>query len=458
MAADAGSPEERVIAPQQEALLRRLLGFGQPPIGAGCVVESAAVERVFARARYTCRDGTKPAVELHHPLARPEASLRTEKFAVVSGTPLAPAFASAFAARLRALETGWAWTAGAPPDGGALPAAASAAQVAGASAAAVDVAGSGSIAKPGQVVPLGEFGGSTPDGGIAPREQVVAADQARYGEGLELYRTKKFEAAFVLFLELAGRKSRYPGALGMTAASLACLFPDDARLRGHLATAQARPDDPLAQFVAGIASLYSAHNGQPAAEEKRRLYGDTVRYLERAREAFKDEARLYVYLAVGHYRLGLQAQAETLIERALALGSADPEVHYAQSELYQRKEPARSLAALEQYQRRMEAISRSGGVAPVATSKKAQRVESLLAHLRAVVAGKAEPRDLWDSVEHLRGLVPGGHEDHPHPHPRSPGMVISIVAGAVGLIVALVIAVRARRRRRDPAPPPGSGA
>jgi tetratricopeptide (TPR) repeat protein len=347
--ADQASEPAHVIAPGQEPLLSRLLAKDGTP--GGCRLTGASIQGDHVEAGYTC--GNAPvAVELHHPASSRAAAFRTDRFAVVA--PAAPAaLLRDLEKSLREGESAWAWS-------------------------------------------TAERGAA--NGGRTPEEDV------EYQRGLDLYRDHKYAEAYAVYVALA-RKTTKPGILGMVVASLASTRPSRERVAELTAAADRDPSDVLAQFVAGVAAHYYAHQSAPTKEAKRPYYELAIKYLSRANPAYAAEPRLWIYLAVSNFRLGHQSEAEALIEKAVALGADDPDAYYCRAEIFQRKDIARSIADLDVY---IEQMKKNEAASRITAPEKNARVQEMKAYLVAVSRGERKPVDLFDPAATPAGRKSGG--------------------------------------------------
>ena len=123
-----------------------------------------------------------------------------------------------------------------------------------------------------------------------------------------------------------------------------------------------------------------------------------IRYLERARPDYDFEARLFIYLAVSHFRLGEQQEAQTLIQRAVQVGPDDPDAFYCRAEIYQRVDVRAAIADLERY---MSMVAALGRVGVAVSDRKTERVRRMHAHLLAITRGEASPEEIFDPVRPL---------------------------------------------------------
>ena len=424
-----------VVPPGQERRLGAMVGMGDVPFPGGCRLESAATVKSVVRLRYLC--GTEQralALVLHPPTFVGDALARTEEFALTADEEAAPpaGFVDALAARLRAGEGRWHWM-----------------KVRGDHQAAA----SHLLPTPPPVAPAGD------QAELDPRHVEV------FERGAALYREQRHAEALALFVEIARENPRFGGVLGMIVANLAPTRPDAAAVAAYVEAAEAAPEDLLASFVAGVSAHYSAHYIAATAEEKQRLYETCIRLLERTRPTFEFEPRVFIYLAVSHYRLGHQAKAEALIERAVEIAEHDPDAYYCRAEIFHREDVERSLADLETYLEMTRRFAAAGGWA---ADEKVARVEAMRAYLRRVQAGDDPLEEIFDPLASdtpgtHAPLVPGASESSPSPPPPSPPSEaaramasprtylrwVLYAAVALGLVLGAV-ALAARRRRRAP--------
>jgi tetratricopeptide (TPR) repeat protein len=437
----AATPPVAVIPAEREDLLREMLVGGQP---AGCRLESVDVDRAIVRAHYTC--GTAPAsLELHHPAAHPDdpraGAIGTSHFVVRAGTPPPPpALLQAVAAQVRAREDGWTW---AFSEGKRVPERASAEAPEEAPPKAdpsppVDPDAPPEADPPPPVDPDAppEADPSPPVDPDAP-PPFTAEQSDRYQEILDAYRRRRMPQAFDLALALA-RENPHHGTLGMLVASLAGQNLNPRAAEDWVTRADAQPDDPLLQFVAGVALHYTGHERARSEAEKRAYYERALVYLERARPDLDFEPRLYIYLAVSHFRLGHQEAAETFIEEAVQLGPHDPDAFYCRAEIYQHKDIERSLEDLDRY---IEIMARNLAKGAMSTASKENRVLRMKAHLEAVARGDADPEEIFDPVGTLADKLAAAAIDRP-----APFLAAAALAGLI-LVGAAVGWIRRRRVR-----------
>lgn len=346
-----------VIPPGNEERVGRIVGLGERSV-AGCTVARVHIESHAVVAAYEC-GGRTVDVRLVHP-----GSTRAASGAVLAlVAPGAPAtLAAELRRRLSEDGSGFVWASaprtGTPPR-----------------FLAVEPTVPGAVAD-----------------ADAPSDP---ARDAAYSHGLDLYRRGRFEEALVLYVGLA-RHDPHDGILGMVVAALASTRPDAERVALLAREADAAPEDPLAQFEAGVGAHYYAHQQGRDAQEKRRYYEHALRYLDRARPAYDFEPRLFIYLAVSHFRLSHQAEAEELIERAVELGGDDPDAYYCRAEIFQHHDLTRSIADLDRYLGMTTRLREEGSVV---SESKLERVRAMLDHLRAVERGEVDRTEMFDPAD-----------------------------------------------------------
>ncbi len=262
-------------------------------------------------------------------------------------------------------------------------------------------------------------------GVAASRPRLTPAQEARYQQGLRLYQQRQYPQASEIYINLA-REAPY-GVLGMVVASLASTAPTPQRAAAAVADADAHPDDKLKQFIAGVLSHYAAHVSARSVEEKRPLYEQAIRYLERTRPTYDFEARVFIYLAVSHFRLGHQQLAEPLVEHAVELAREDPDAYYCRAEIFQRTNVRRSIEDIDIYLR-MNTQNEARGA--VGDPGKTARVRAMRDHLIAVSEGRAPASEIFDPVQHPGngpgnngggGNTGGGGGGHASPADTMPG-------------------------------------
>ncbi|MGM0576441.1 MAG: tetratricopeptide repeat protein [Myxococcota bacterium] len=414
---------ERVIPPGQERIISDMLRTGDDLPGE-CRLKQAAIRRGHILVRYLCgADDAEARVVLYPPGRADDPTARTERFDVVGveGHDPPDGLVDALAERIRDTEERFHW-----------------------------LKVRGEVHAGGPVEPTAPL--PPPGSEELPTRELDPEHIALFEEGMELYRAKEHREALERFMTLAHEDPHFAGALGMVVANLAPTHPDAEDVARYAEQADADPDDPVKQFVAGVAAHYSAHYKAATSERKAELYRQTIDYLERARQELDLEPRIFIYLAVSHYRLGHQEEAEKLIERGVQLATHDPDAYYCRAEILHRKDVDRALADLGTYLEMIDRFREAGGWV---SQGKIRRVEAMRDHLRKVAAGDAKLSELFDP---LAGDTPGFAEEPPSgvdQTVRSPegfATLIAIVAGAAGMILfAGLLLSRRRRRSGDPA-------
>jgi len=240
-------------------------------------------------------------------------------------------------------------------------------------------------------VPTGALRGE----GGPPMDPAEAANRKRYAEILETYRAGDYKTAYAGYFELA-RTWPKGGTLGMVVASLASTAPQADAVKVLTDDADTNPTDVLKQFVAGVGSHYYAHQSADSKEEKQKYYEQTLKYLARVRPTYDHEPRTFIYLAVSHFRLGHQKEAEAAIDEAIKIAADDPDAFYCRAEIYQRTDVDQALKDLQVYIDMTQEFKKRGAVLSEA---KERRVIRMKEHLLAVKAGKASNAEIFDPVE-----------------------------------------------------------
>ncbi len=230
-------------------------------------------------------------------------------------------------------------------------------------------------------------------------------DTALYEAGHEFSRIEKMPEAFATYLMLTRRNARYSAVMGRLVASIAYLQSNPKSAEVWLEAARQQPGDKLAQFVGGVAAHYTAHNAAGTVEEKRRLYRAAIKHLLQARPTYDFEPRLYIYLAVSHYRLRMQKKAEEFIAEAVRLGAKDPDAFYCRAEILQRVDIPQSLRDLETYLAMTKSLLREGALIG---KGKQERVQRMYEHLKAVQRGTAKPVEMFDPLSGDEVPLPSG--------------------------------------------------
>lgn len=357
----ARAAQVQVVPPGQEGLILDMLGKGVELPG-GCLLTGARVLRTHVAATWGC-SGVERALELQSLDATGPLVVRTAKLAVVSadaGDP-ARALADAVAARVREREDRWHW-----------------------------------MSVRAESEPVGRLVPTTPPPATeAEGRDIDPAVMASYEKGRVLQTEGRHQDAIDAFVQVARTNPRLGGVLGMIVSNVAQTHPDAAHVARWVAAAQAAPGDPLPAFIAGVGSHYSAHYGASTPEQKRALYEQAIHWLEQAEGPFSFEPRVYIYLAVSHYRLGHQEQAEAAIAKAIALDQNDPDAFYCRAEIRHRVAPAEAIGDLDRYLEMAKLLAEPGS--PVAEAKM-ERVRAMRAHLEDVLAGRADPDELFDPL------------------------------------------------------------
>ncbi len=350
-------------APGQEKLMAEILGRGASDLPGGCAFESARIMRARIEASYRCEGkAEKVGLLLVHPDSPVETSAVSAKFKVKAEDPAHEALAAAVAARAKEREARWHWmrVLGGEPDGGGV--------------------------------------GPTPPSPDAPEGDGVSGEMIqRFQKMVDLFHLGKHAEALELALAVARENPRFAGILGHVVANLAPTEPDDEATAAYAAAADEAKDDPLAQFVAGVAAHYNAHSVATTAKRKKELYAQAITYLSRSRPAFDFAPRIYIYLAVSNYRLGHQKEAEELIEKAIKLNEQDPDAYYCRAEIHHRKDVDRALEDLDRY---LEMVSNiRSTVRRRSPTGKLERVKAMKRYLQKVDGGDAKLVEVFDPLD-----------------------------------------------------------
>jgi len=386
-----------VLPPGQEDLFRRML---DPP-GSPCTLAGIAVDRDQVRGSYRC-GGTMVEVQL-----RPEASGPSRdgiRFAVTV-----------------------------PPDRANL------GRVLEDSVHRLE--GQARVDRPAAREPEPP----APQAPQAPPPEFDPEEQALYDRAEALVKAGRCPEALDLLQSMAQRRP-VSQALGLMVVCLAEAAQDPARVREEVARAESRPDDPLAAFRAGVTCHYAGHRLADTREGKAAFYRDAIRFLQRTLPAFDDVTRVHLYLAVSHYRLGQQAEAEAEIERAVALAerTRDADAWYCRAEIRHRKDLAGALQDIGTY---FEVMAPNIARGAIHSPAKQRRVRQMQARLERALAG-TEPlgpdEDLFDPL-------PDPVTSTLRRHSRALGLA-GVLVLAVGSLAALRWTLRRRSRSRLPAP------
>lgn len=389
----AAQDEAWVIPPGQDGVVLQMIGREV----AGCTASNISVAADHVAVTFSC-EGVERPLRLVHRDAAEEGARRTENFGIAGDAP--EALLDALVRQISEHEADFRWVR--PTEGErTFP-----------------------TLGPGEV-PSGPQGSSE--------------REAAYAAGLELYRAEDYDAALEAYMELA-HEDPHGGVLGMVVASLASGHPSRLRVDDLAQAADASDGDEahraLANFMAGVGAHYYAHQSGRDEAEKRRYYERAIEYLERIRPVYDFEPRLFIYLAVSHFRLGEQAPAEALIEQAVELGSEDPDAFYCRAEIFQRVNIERSIEDLERYLEMTDALRDRGAVG---SDEKRQRVREMLEHLRAVQRGERDPTELFDPIGAGAVAVTDAG--------ASP-TTFALAALAIALLAGIGWWIAARRKRR----------
>lgn len=351
------------IPPGQDAIIAKLLGEGVAlPY---CRLENAAIEQTLVRALFSCKHEQQLAVELRHPSQNRGTFATTQKFALFGKPADLKLELAAVAARIRENEADFQWI---------------------------------------ELQPVALSHHDTPVEMDAPRELAAVDDPKTAGTfelARQLHRLGKYDQALAIFVGLAHTKPQ--GVLGHIVASLASSGITAERAQDLRDDADLQRNDAIAQFVAGVAAHYAAHNNAVAENGKPDLYRAAIRYLERAAPWLNTEPRVHIYLAVSHFRLGEQKEAEAAIERAVALGADfDPDAYYCRAEIFQNADISRSIADLDRYIALTDPKVNLGD--PPSPSKQA-RVKRMREHLLLVQQQKVSKTELFDPGSLLYPLL-----------------------------------------------------
>ena len=422
---------QMVVPPGQEKQLGAMVGVGDVVFPGPCRLGSATIVKSVVRLTYRCGKATLPLL-LHPPTYKGVALGKTQKFVIAVGktdevTAAVPkGFIEALSAHIQKSEARWHW---------------------------MKVQGDHQAAE-SHMLP-------TPTAAAAPAGQALDPRHVEMFErGAALYRVQKHAEALQIFLELARENNRFGGVLGMIVANLAPTKPKAPKVAEYVAAAEAAPDDLLSQYVAGVAAHYSSHYIAKTIAEKRSLYETCIRFLEKTRPTLEFEPRVFIYLAVSHYRLGNQEEAEVLIEKAVAIAKYDPDAYYCRAEIFHRTDVDRSLEDLETYLVMTKKFAKAGGWA---ADEKIVRVETMRDYLKRVKAGEETMAEIFDPLASdspgtVAPLVP---EPKATPPPEPPSEAAQALAEPqtfmrwvllIGAVAALIVGFTLWRRRDAPQP------
>jgi len=388
-----------VIPPGREAAIEALLNGGGEALPAGCRLSGASIEQALVRATYGC-DAGPVSVVLRHPGGASPGAPTTASFALEispAGTPAA--FAQALVARVRAAETGWTWEMvvprQAPPP---VPEVEPAFWDPGYGDDDLGLCGHPSPAPlPGEGTASGDQGAPRPRG-----EELTGEAHDLYMSTDPMMRTGEYQEIFDRMSALA-RRVPHNLVLGRLVVACAGLASDPKRhneiVEGFLADADAHPDDALKQFIAGVSVHYRGHQHAGTREQKRADYDRCIRYLERAKAAYPNVSRVWLYLAISYYRTGRQAEAEAAVEKALSVDpGSDADIFYSRAEIEHLKDPAKALADMKHYIAVMDENRKKGGYS---APHKDALVKHMADYFERVLRGEvaADAEDLFDPVQ-----------------------------------------------------------
>ena len=415
----AGADEQvsrSVIPPGQETNILAIIALIDEAVPA-CVRDGVQILEDQIRVLYHCGENrAETTLTLQHPAKALEGDRLTERFAMrIEGTLPDPVRVAVEAA-VRTREVDFTWS---------------------------EVTGFQGRSP----IPPEELGRKSQGAPEFPPEFLEKASEAK-----QLYNDSRPEEALELYLELARSPyARHANILGMVVASLASTEPRREVVEAYVADADAYPDDPLKQFVAGITAHYSAHYRGKNRENRVWLYNTTIERLERCEDAFPEQPRVYIYQAISHYRLGHQEKAEALIEQAIQISDHDPDGFYCRAEIWHRKDPLKAVQDIDIYLEKIEEIHKQYGETP--PKAKVQRVHKMREYLEAVARGEAEYQEIFDPLDPDMSVVAAWEKKTQENQLPAPWLL-----ALVGLVLALAVAagVRLRTRHRKPVEGPPS--
>jgi|GEM_PF-1359699 len=247
----------------------------------------------------------------------------------------------------------------------------------------------------------------------APSAQRTAGtDERVYAGALELVREKRYDEALPVLVSLA-RATPSTHVLGLLVAVVASARHDPVAATRLRAEADAAPGDPLLQFMAGVATHYCGHVAARDQAEKRRYYELALPYLQRTLPAYDHVVRVWIYIAVSHYRLGHQQEAEEAIAEAAKRNAAGDEadVYYCRAEIMHRIDPAAAVADIDRYLAIMKANVAHGAFTD-------QGKEARLRDMRDLLRRAADGAPVPDAAELFDPVLVGDRDrDRPLPMP-----------------------------------------
>jgi tetratricopeptide (TPR) repeat protein len=412
-AALADEAPQAVIPPGREAAVERLLKGDGAVLPGGCRLSDAAIEESRVRATFACEAGPA-AVVLRHPAGAAAGSPASASFALEVGEGVPRPFVDGLVARLRAGEAGWTWQMVTPKEPPPPPPEPEPTHWDPGLTGDEDLG----ICGPPSPIPPRALASGDPAalkaavGEVAPQPR---GDELT-GEAFDLYmstdpmmRTGEYQEIFDRMSALA-RRVPHNLVLGRLVVACAGLASHPKRhneiVEGFLADADAHPDDALKQFIAGVSVHYRGHQHAATREQKKADYERCIHYLERAKVAYPNVSRVWLYLAISYYRTGQQAQAEAAIEKALAVDpGSDADIYYSRAEIEHLKDIDKTLADLRHYASVMDENRKKGGYS---APHKDALVHHMFEHFEKVKRGEttADAEDLFDPVATV--VVPDG--------------------------------------------------
>ncbi len=205
---------------------------------------------------------------------------------------------------------------------------------------------------------------------VAWPEDPEAADVLSTG----LARAGRLREAIETLHDLARKYPERDIVLGRIAGLLNFLADEaanDPRKKADLDAIEARmraaskdPNDLVARFVVATRAYYAGH------------LPEALPQLEALAKSGSRDPRIPLYLAMTHFWLGHQAEAQTLIQHAVEIGPSDPDVFYCRSQIVRKVNLPLAIADLERYE---AMTTRPWSVGP---KRKAERVEAELAFMK----------------------------------------------------------------------------
>ncbi|HOU54269.1 MAG TPA: hypothetical protein PLQ97_10115 [Myxococcota bacterium] len=286
-----------------------------------------------------------------------------------------------------------------------------------------------------------------PDPVTAPAPEFTPEEQVRYDQAEALVKAGRCPEALDL-LESMARRRPVSQTLGLMVVCLAADALDRDRVQEEVARAEARPDDPLSAFRAGVISHYAGHRLAGTRAEKAAFYRDAIRFLERTLPAYDHVTRVHLYLAVSHHRLGHPTEAEAAIAKAVALaeGTGDADAWYCRAEVRHRKDLAGALQDIETYFRVMAPNIARGAIHSPAKQRRVREMQARLERARSGEEPLGPDEELFDPL-------PNPWRSFVDRHRRFLGS--AVLLGLAGVLGAVILGIRRRvRRGSGPRVPP----